>query len=136
MRAVLHVLSVVALLPYLALAGGFLLLGHAIGRASLFGFFESLITQAAWFVSWGGIAIFSAIGIVASLGLSSRARWVGAAGVCLLAAGCLVVLLTMSTTHITSGTLVFLLPCAGSSLAAGWLAAAEWPRRRKAEYAA
>lgn len=130
MRAALHVVCVVVLLPYFVLASGFVLFGIAIASGSFLSFLASLLWQAAWLVSWGGLAIVTAILLVAAVGFSARFRWAGAVLVCCVAAGCAIVLITQSTNAVTFGTLLFLAPCIAVVVIAGWLAATEWPNRR------
>ncbi len=131
MRIALHILCVVVVLPYLALAVGFLLLGHAMASGSLLGFVESLLYKAIWLVSWRGLVIVGAVLLVTALGFSARTRWLGAACVCLVAAGCAIVILVIGVDSLSQ--LLFLAPCVGSAVGAGWLAAEEWPSRRQTE---
>jgi hypothetical protein len=126
MRIVLHLLCIVAVLPYLVLASGFLVLGHIVASGSLFGMFETLVAHAAWFVSWRAIVIAALIILVAALGFNPRTRWAAAAFVCLVATASLIVIVTLNSSRLEFGQWVFLVPCIGALVGAGWLAQSEW----------
>lgn len=130
MRGALHVLSTIVLLPYIALAFGFLFLSHAISSGSLFSFFETLLAQIAWLFPWGLLGFACAIALVIALGLIPRLRWLGGLCLCLIAASCLVVILTVTTSTIGLSQLLFLLPCFAILVFGGWLAVVEWRSRR------
>jgi hypothetical protein len=123
-RGTLHVLGTLILVPYLILAAGFLLLGHAISRAqgSVWVIFDTLLHQAVWIIPWGVIGAAGALLALAALGVFPETRRLG--GVCLavLAAASLVVLVVIPESRLDAGALTFLVPCM-SVLALGvWLA--------------
>ena len=126
MRGALHVLGTIVLVPYVALAAGFALLGHAIASDSLGGFLGTLLSQALWLVPWGLIGSIVAVALVAALGLSARLRWLGGLCLCLIAAGCLTVVLVVTTSRIGLPELIFLLPCMAVLFFGAWLAVVEW----------
>jgi hypothetical protein len=127
MRAVLHVLCVFVLLPYLLLAAAFLTLAYAIGQGSLPGFFDTLLSLVVMLLSWLGVAIIAAFVLLIGLGVSGRTRWMAAALACLAGTGCLLVLVTMSRSTIGLPELLWLAPGIIASSCTGWLAATEWP---------
>jgi len=131
MRVAFYLLAALTLLPYVLLATGFVLLGQAIAGASLFAFFDALLTAALWLVPWGLLAF--ALGFVAllALGISARWRWLGAAFLCLAACASLAVILSLATSQFDPAHLLFLLPCSVVMLFAGWLALTEWRNRNR-----
>jgi hypothetical protein len=135
MRAVINLLSIVVSLPYLVLAGGFLLLGHSIKTGSLLGFFKSTLEQALWLLSGGGIVVASCIIVLAALGFLPSCRWAAAAIVGIVSGGSLLVICFGTSGEIGVGELLFLLPSGLSMFGAGWLAIQEWPFRRKGSIA-
>ena len=124
--AALHVVATVVLIPYLVLAAGFLILGHAISRGSWLAFFDTLIMHAAWLVPWGILASGAAMTIIAILGLT-RLRGLGALCLGVLAADSLAVILIVDRSRIDAGALLFLLPCGLVLLFGLW---AGWAERR------
>ena len=86
MRAAFHILAVVVLLPYLVLASGFLILGHAISSSSLVSSIDTLFTHALWVLEWGIYAAVVGIVMLTLLGIVPRYRWLGALCLAVLAA--------------------------------------------------
>ena len=120
MRAVLHVLATIALLPYLILASGFLILGHALSGGSLLSFFGTLLAHAVWIIPWGLIGFACAIILVAVLGIVPRFRRLGAVCLSLLAAASLAAIIFMTSSHVGWPELLFLLPCILVLIFGGW----------------
>ena len=122
MRAALHLLGTIVLLPYIALSAWFLILGEAIASGSLLALLDTLLARAAWLVPWGLLGTFLAIVAVATLGFIGNLRRIG--GLCLfaIAAACLLIVLTASRSAIGIGELLFLLPCFAVLVLGGWLA--------------
>jgi hypothetical protein len=119
MRAVLHVLATIVVVPYFILATGFVLLGHSISSGSWLVFFDRLVMHAAWLVPWGLIAIAGAIGLVAVIGATRRFRRIGAVCLLVVAGASLAVIVIGDTSTLGSGQLLFLLPCICVFLFAG-----------------
>ena len=130
MRGALHVLGTLVLIPYVALASAFALLGQAIARKSLVGFLDALLSQALWLMPWGLLGIIAVIVIVAGLGLSARLRWLGGVCLCLIAASCIGVLIVLTTSPNGLSELLFLLPCIVVMIYGAWLGVVEWRARR------
>ena len=131
MRGALHLLCTIVLLPYLMLAGWFLILGDAIAGGSLASFFTTLLAHALWLVPWGLLGFAAAIFGVMALGLIESVRWLG--GICLfaLATGCLLVVVGVDISGIDLGALIFLLPCFAVAFFGAWLAVVESRARRR-----
>lgn len=130
MRALLHLLSVILVLPGVALAGAFLILGHAIASRSLPGFFGELVAAALWLIPWGVLGIGAALVLLLLAGASPRYRWLGGLCVLLLALGSTCVLLALTSAHagIAAGDLWFHLPALAGAAIGAWLLSSEWPR--------
>lgn len=117
-------LGTLVLVPYLALAAAFLLLGAAIARSggSIWSIFDSLLHQALWIVPWGLIGAAGLIIAIATLGVFPESRRIGGACLAALAAGSIIVLVTMDSSGLDAGSLTFLAPCAGVLVLGLWLA--------------
>lgn len=129
MRGILHLIATLVLLPYVALAGAFVLLGSAIAGGSLGAMLRILLAEALWLFPWGFLGCAAAIVVLIALGVGERLRWLGAACLFGLAAASLVVILALPADLPDVGQVVFLLPCAAVLAFSGWLAASEWRRR-------
>lgn len=129
MRSAVYVVALIVLLPYLALAAGFLVLGAAIAGGTLAAFFATLLAVAVWMIPWGLLG--GAIAFVALLALaaSERHRWIGAACLCAGAAVSLTVIVVMPGDSLDGGQLLFLLPGAIAGVAAGSVAASDFRQR-------
>jgi hypothetical protein len=125
-RGLLHVVGTLILVPYLLLASAFLVLGHALARAqgSIWVIFDTLLHQAVWIIPWGIIGAAGALLAIAALGVFPESRRLGGAILAVLAAGSIVVLVTMDTGTLDAGSLTFLAPCAAVLGLGVWLA---WP---------
>ena len=129
MRALLHLVSCVLLLPSLVLASGFLVLGHAIAGGTLLEFFSRLLLDAAWLAS-GGVFVVAALLLAILLGgFFARTRYLAAACVAILALASAIVLIALGADPLSGGRQLFLLPGLVSLCASGWLARKEWPSR-------
>jgi len=128
-RAILHVLCVIVLLPYLLLAACFLMLDRAIGTGSLPGFLDTLLTLAVLILSWVGVAIIAALLLLMLLGISARTREIAAALTCLGGVASVIVLVTLNPSTVRPSHVLFLVPCVLALGGAGWLAATESPFR-------
>jgi hypothetical protein len=129
MRGLLHLLATLVVLPYVALAGAFVLLGGVIAGGSLFGMLRVLLAEALWLIPWGFLGCGLAIVVVIALGVGERTRWLGALCLFVIASACLVVILALPAELPDLGQIVFLLPCIAVLAFSGWLAASEWRGR-------
>jgi hypothetical protein len=137
MRPLLHLLSVILVLPGVALAGAFSILGHAIATGSLLGFLGDLLAAVLWLVPWGLLAACVALLTLVLAGLSTRFRWLAALCVVALAAGSSVVVLIL-TAHsgFSAGELWFFVPAVVSACVGLWLTVTEFPRSKRTPFAA
>ena len=125
MRGVLHLLCTLVLLPYLALAAWFLILGDAIAGGSLASIFTTLLSHALWLIPWGLLGFAAGIVGVAALGMIEGVRWLGGLCLFLLAGSCLFIVIAGNPSAVGPGELLFLLPCFAVLIFGGWLALAE-----------
>lgn len=126
MRGVLHLAATIVLLPYIALAGWFLILGEVIASGSLWAIFDTLVERVAWLIPWGLLGIVAGIVLVAALGFIMTLRWLGGLCLFMLAACCLLIVLTRSASTIGVGEALFLLPCVAVLVVGGWTTLAGW----------
>ena len=127
MRAAMHLLATIALVPYLLLAGMFLLLGHALAGGTLASLFKALLAEALGLMPWGALAFVAAVIALAAIGCSERLRRFGNACLALLAAACVVVIVVMPSTPQGLGQWLFLAPCIGIVLLASGLSLSAGP---------
>jgi len=125
MRALLHVLSVLLLVPYLALAILFLLLGHAIAGEGTLGFLGRLLDEFIWMVPWGVLGFALAVLVLLVLGLRVGTLWLAGLLVGLLASAALLVILLFPGGGVDGDQLLFLLPCAIALGLGFWICLAE-----------
>ena len=131
MRALLHLLSFMLLLPSLGLASGFLILGHAIAGGNLLQMLWRLLNDALWVAS-GGVFLVAALLLAVLIGgFFARTRYVAAAAVAVLALVSGIVLIALGSEPFSAGRELFLLPGVVSLCIGGWLASKEWPSRTR-----
>jgi hypothetical protein len=127
MRSLLHFISILLLLPNLVFAAGFLLLGHAIGGATLLGFLWRLLSDALTLMTWGVFAIAAAFLAILIGGFFLQTRWLAALCIAILSVGSLAVLIVLGSGPYSFGQWLFLLPGFLALCISGWLAYADWP---------
>ena len=131
MRALLHLLSFILLLPSLGLASGFLILGHAIAGGNLLQMLWRLLNDALWLAS-GGVFLVAALLLAVLIGgFFARTRYIAAAAVAVLALVSGIVLIALGSEPFSGGRELFLLPGVVSLCIGGWLASKEWPSRTR-----
>jgi hypothetical protein len=129
MRALLHLLATLVVLPYLALAGAFVLLGRIIVAGSLPSIILALLEQVLWLIPWGLLGVLGVLLVLIALGFSDRLRWLGASCLFAVAAACLILIASLQSGPLDGGQLLFLLPCFAVAAFAAWLALVEWRLR-------
>jgi hypothetical protein len=129
MRALLHLLATLVVLPYLALAGAFVLLGRIIAAGSLPSIILALLEQVLWLIPWGLLGVLGVLLVLIALGFSDRLRWLGASCLFAVAAACLILIASLQSGPLDGGQLLFLLPCFAVAAFAAWLALVEWRLR-------
>ena len=127
MRPVLHLFSVVLVLPVLALASAFVILGRAIGAGSLPGLFNQLLADAVWLIPWGLLTAGAALLAVALGGLFARTRWLAGLCVAFLGIGStvIVIVLTLGHSDTSFAQLPFFVPGVVASCIGAWFALTE-----------
>ena len=124
-RPLLHVLSVLLLLPYLVLAIVFVLLGQLIASGGLLAMLGALLDQFIWIVPWGLLGFVVGVLVLMGLGFGARTLWFAALATGLLATASLLVLLLWPGNAVDGDTLLFLLPCVVALGLGFWICLAE-----------
>ena len=124
MRPLLHLLSIILVLPSVILACGFIILGRAIATQSLLGVLGQLLADAAWIVPWGLLGACTAVLLLALGGFFAKTRRL--AGLCVAVLGigsaAIVLALTISHSNASLGQLTFFVPAAVASCIGLWFA--------------
>ena len=109
------------MLPYVALAGFFLLIGEAACARGLPALLDVVLHHASWLVRWGiyGIPVLWLLLLLA--GFFTPFQRVGALALCLLATGSLLVLIFLPSSPMAAGQLLFLAPCLAVAATGAWL---------------
>ena len=110
-HSLLHFTASVLVLPYVALAGFFLLVGEAARAKGLIALLDVALFQASWIFRWGIYSIPLLWLVLVLAGFVTRFRRMGALIVCLLATGSLLILVVLQTSPMEPGQLLFLIPC-------------------------
>jgi hypothetical protein len=134
----LHLLSIILVLPGIVLACAFIILGRAIATKSLLGLFGQLLTDAVWLIPWGVLAACAAVLLVALGGFFVQTRWLAGLCVAILGIGSIVIVLVLaiSHSHISLGQLLFFVPAGVASGIGLWFAVVERPRDQTTQTAA
>ncbi len=129
LRPLLHLISVILVLPVLALASVFAILGRAIATGSLLSVFDQLLVDAAWLIAWGLLAACTALFLVALGGLFVRVRWLAGLCVAILGIGStvIVLVLTVGNSDPSLGQLPFFVPGVVAASIGAWLTTTERP---------
>jgi len=123
-RPLLHLLSIILVLPSVILASAFIILGRAIATQSLLGVFGQLLADAVWLIPWGLLAACTAVLLVALGGFFVQTRRLAGLCVAILGIGSIVVLivLTSSRSNASLDELPFFIPAVVASCIGLWLA--------------
>jgi hypothetical protein len=123
-RPLLHLLSIILVLPSVILASAFIILGRAIAKQSLLGVFGQLLADAVWLIPWGLLAACTAILLIALGGFFVQTRRMAGLCVAILGISSIVILiiLTTSHSHASLGELPFFIPAVVASCIGLWLA--------------
>ena len=124
-RSLLHVLSVLLLLPYLVLAILSVLLGQLIASGGLWAMLDALLTQFIWIVPWGLLGFVVGVLVLIGLGFGARTLWFAALATGLLATASLLVLLLFPGRSVDGDDLLLLLPCVAALGLGFWICLAE-----------
>ena len=125
MRELAHLISVVLVVPSLALASLFVALGHATSQPGFLAFIlaalEAIVVLLPWLLVCSVLLI-----VLAFLGFSQRHRWAAAIATGGIAVGATGVLLWM-TGNVDWHDAAFHLPAVIALVISVWLATTEWP---------
>ena len=127
MRVLLHLVSIVLLLPSLVFAIAFVWISHATAQKSLIDFFLQLLEDASILVTWGLLVFVISLVLIAGAGFSARFRWLAGLLVALLAITSAVLLVSLGSSPVTSSNALFFLPGSVSLCIGAWLAVTECP---------
>src|ERR1700685_2892522 len=128
MRAFLHLVSVILLLPSLFLSIAVAMLSHAIAQKSLLDFFLELFKEAGDLLKWGLLVLIPLLVLIVGAGFSSRFRWLAGMVVGLLAILSAASLIILSSSPVALDNLAFFVPGFISLCIGAWLALTERPR--------
>jgi hypothetical protein len=123
MYGILHAVGTIVLVPYLLLAGGFLLIGKVAASQGLWAALDAVLEEADWLVRWGIYALPVLIFALALAGFVPRLRGIGLLSLVLLSGGSLLAICLLHSTRVGLGELVFLAPCVLVFAASGLLLA-------------
>ncbi len=121
MHALLHIVAAVLVLPYVALACLFLLIGEAARTKGLLALLDVALHHASWFARWGMYVIPLLWLLLAAAGMIAPFKRPGALALGLLAAGSLVVIITLDSSRMDLGQVLFLAPCLAVVVMSVWL---------------
>ncbi len=130
MRLLIHLLSLLLVLPSVGLAVAFLILENAISTKSLLGILGVLLDVFVWLFPSGLLACGVVLIALVVGGLTNNLRWLASTCVAVLAIGSSLVALTLISAHnnFTPEQLTFFVPALLSASLSIWLAMREWPR--------
>lgn len=127
MRPLLHLASILLVLPSVLLAAAFVILGRAIATQSLPGLLLQLLDDALFVFPWGLLAAVAMLLLIALAGFFAQTR--RAAGLCVavLGVGSIVILIATIASHssLTLDQLTFFIPGVVATCIGLWLAAGD-----------
>jgi len=127
------VFSVALVLPILALASAFVILGRAIAAGSLLGLFDQLLADSVWLIPWGVLGAGATLLVIAVGGLFVRTRWLAGLSVAILGLGStvIVIVLTQGRSDASFDQVPFFIPGVFASCIGAWFTLTERPRRHE-----
>ena len=111
MNAFLHTLGTLVVLPDMLLAVAFLLIGDIARSRGMLALIDAVINHAHWIFRWEIYGLFVFLVALVVAGFLPSLQRICAAGLFLIAFGCLVVICTLHSNRIGLGEVTFLLPC-------------------------
>ncbi|MCT0224866.1 hypothetical protein [Synechococcus sp. CS-1328] len=121
MKALLHVIGSVVVVPYVALALFFLAVGEAARTKGLFALFDIAWRNLDWFVGWGLYAVPVLWICLVATGFVPELQRASSLCLCLLAVTSFLVVVILPATKAGVGELIFLLPCVAVAVTSAWL---------------
>lgn len=121
MHAFLHTLGALLVLPYIALAASFLLIGEVARARGLAAIFDIVFHHFSWIVRWGiyGFALLWLALVV--MGFFGQFQRFTALCLFLLAAASSSIIILLSSSKIEFGHVLFLVPCFAVAATSAWL---------------
>ncbi len=120
MKALLHAVGAVVVLPYVALALFFLFIGEVAKAKGLLALLDIALFHANWFALWGLYAIAILWVCLVASGFVPSFQRTSSLCLCLIAAASLLVVVSLSAIH-SIGEVIFLLPCVAVAAISAWL---------------
>jgi hypothetical protein len=129
-RPLLHLLSIILVLPGFLLAVAFTVLGRAIATQSLLGVLAQLLADAVSLIPWGLLAGCVLVLLIAIGGMFVQTRWLAGSCVAVLGIGSTAVLcfVVLPQSNFTLDQLPFLLLGVFASVIGLWFVLTERPR--------
>lgn len=121
MHAFLHLVASALVMPYVALAGMFLLVGEAARTKGLFELLDVAAQHALWILQWGIYVAPVLWLMLAASGAFTSTRRGGALVLALLALGSLAIIVALPQTPMDAGQWLFLAPCVIVLATSVWL---------------
>ena len=123
MRPLLHLVSLLLVVPGVLLAVAFIILGRAIATQSLLGLLGQLLADALWLVPWGVLAFGTTLLLIAVGGFFAQTRRFAGLCVAVLGIASVVVVLSMTIRHsnFSWDELPFYIPAVVASAIGLWL---------------
>ena len=121
MHALLHFIGAIVIVPYVAVALLFIFVGTAASSKGLLALFDTVLYHANWFVRWGIYVIPMLWICLVAMGFLASLQRASSLCLCLLAVSCLLVIISLHSTPIGLGELVFLIPCIAVAATSAWL---------------
>lgn len=120
MRALLHAIGAVVVLPYVALALLFVFIGEVARARGLFALIDFVWNHVDWFFGWGIYAALALWICLVATGFVPRLQRASSLCLCVLALTSFLVVVTLSSTRAEIGGFIFLLPCVAVAAASAW----------------
>ena len=121
MHALIHLLASILVVPYLALAGLFLLIGEVARTKNLFALLDVALEHALWILGWGIYLLPLLWLVLAASGAVPQFQKAAALVLGLLASSSFAAIVTLESSPIELGQVLFLAPCLGVVAGSIWL---------------
>ena len=121
MHAFLHTVGAVVVVPYVALALFFLFIGQVARAKGLEALIDIVWNNVDWYVGWGIYAAPVLWVCLVATGFVPRFQRASSLCLCILAIASFFVVVTLSSTQVGVGELIFLLPCVAVAATSAWL---------------
>ena len=121
MHAILQTIGAIVVLPYIALAAGFLLIGDVARAKGLAGIIDVVFHHFDWIVRWGicGFVLLWIVFVI--MGFFDQFQRFTALCLFLVAAGSSIVIILLHSSRLEFGHYLFLAPCFAVAATSAWL---------------